>query len=95
MPTYYRSLIGMPLRTTTPTIRTPMRFLQKWLGYPHVADFYEYEMDITYVEETYNEDGYTNTVAYPTTSIYGDVPNLETGTYIKWMNWATQVASEQ
>jgi len=52
-------------------------------------------MEITYVEETYNEDGYTNTVAYPTTSIYGETPKLADDIYIKWMNWATQVASEE
>ena len=69
--------------------------LAKWLGYVHVADFYNYEMDITYVEETYNEDGYTNTVAYPKTSIYGESPKLADDIYIKWMNWATQVASEE
>ena len=69
--------------------------LAKWLGYVHVADFYNYEMDITYVEETYNEDGYTNTVAYPKTCIYGEVPKLNEDTYAKWMNWATTVASEE
>jgi hypothetical protein len=69
--------------------------LAKFLGYVHVADFYNYEMDITYVEETYNEDGYTNTTAYPTTSIYGEAPKLADDIYIKWMNWATQVASEE
>jgi hypothetical protein len=52
-------------------------------------------MQITYIEESYNEDGYTNTTAYPTTSIYRDIPNLANDIYIKWMNWATQVASEE
>ena len=69
--------------------------LAKWLGFAHVADFYEYEMQITYIEESYNEDGYTNTTAYPTTSIYRDIPSLADDIYIKWMNWATTVASEE
>ena len=69
--------------------------LAKFLGYGHVADFYNYEMEITYVEETYNEDGYTNTTAYPKTCIYGESPKLADDIYIKWMNWATTVASEE
>jgi hypothetical protein len=69
--------------------------LAKWLGYVHVADLYNYEMDITYIEESYNEDGYTNTTAYPITRIQGEVPYLNKEIYIKWMNWATSVASEE
>jgi hypothetical protein len=69
--------------------------LAKWLGYIHVADFYNYELDITYIEESYNENGYTNTTAYPVTSIQGNVPDMDEEIYTKWMNWATSVASEE
>ena len=69
--------------------------LAKWLGYVHVADFYNYELDIKYIEESYNEDGYTNTTAYPVASIQGNVPDMDEEIYIKWMNWATSVASEE
>jgi hypothetical protein len=52
-------------------------------------------MDITYQEETYNEDGYTNTTAYPTSSIHNPPPALDENIYYAYINWATTVASEE
>jgi hypothetical protein len=69
--------------------------LAKWLGFAHVADFYEYEMQITYVEESYNEDGYTNTTAYPTSNIINPPTKMDMQLYYKWINWATSVAADE
>ena len=74
---------------------TDQEYLAEWLGYESPMKMYTYEMIIEYKEESYNEDGYTNTVAYPTTSIYGEAPKLADDIYTKWLNWATQVASEE
>jgi hypothetical protein len=71
------------------------QILAEWLGYAHVQDFYAYEMDITYHEESYNEDGYTNTTAYPTSSIHNPPPALDSQIYYAYINWATTVASEE
>ena len=71
------------------------QILSDWLGYAHVNEFYSYEMDITYHDETYVEDGYINTTAYPTSSIHNPPPALDSQIYYAYINWATTVASEE
>jgi len=69
--------------------------LSNWLGYDHVQDFYSYEMDITYHEEQSDVDGYIMTTAYPTSSIHNPPPALDSQIYYAYINWATNVASEE
>jgi hypothetical protein len=55
----------------------------------------KYEMTIEYKEESYNEDGYTNTTSYPTSHIDNPPTKMDMELYYKWINWATQVAADE
>jgi hypothetical protein len=74
---------------------TDKEYLAEWLGYESVDDMEKYEMQIEYVEESYNEDGYTNTTAYPTSRIYNPPTEMDMELYYKWINWATEVAADE
>jgi hypothetical protein len=52
-------------------------------------------MIIEYKEESYNEDGYTNTTTYPTSHISNPPTKMDMELYYKWINWATSVAADE
>ncbi len=74
---------------------TDNEYLAEWLGYESVDDMCKYEMQIEYKEESYNEDGYTNTTAYPTSHISNPPTKMDMKLYYKWINWATAVAADE
>jgi uncharacterized protein YxeA len=74
---------------------TDKEYLAQWLGYESVDEMDKYEMTIEYKEESYNEDGYTNTTSYPTSHISNPPTKMDMELYYKWINWATQVAADE
>ena len=74
---------------------TDREYLAKWLGYESVDEMDKYEMTIEYKEESYNEDGYTNTTSYPTSHIQCPPPEMDMDLYYKWINWATEAAVDE
>ena len=74
---------------------TDREYLAEWLGYDSVLDMEYYEMTIEYIEESYNEDGYTNTTSYPTSHIESPPTKMDMELYYKWINWATQAAADE
>jgi hypothetical protein len=74
---------------------TDQEYLAEWLGYESPMKMYTYEMIIEYKEESYNEDGYTNTTSYPTSHISNPPTKMDIELYYKWINWATEVAADE
>jgi uncharacterized protein YxeA len=74
---------------------TDREYLAQWLGYESVDEMEKYEMTIEYKEESYNEDGYTNTTSYPTSHISNPPTKMDMELYYKWINSATQVAADE
>jgi hypothetical protein len=74
---------------------TDREYLATWLGYESVDEMEKYEMHIEYKEESYNEDGYTNTTSYPTSHIQYPPPAMDMELYYKWINWAVAVAADE